>query len=193
MRPYTMTPSERVAVLKDQWQLLTWTPKQRLAYEAVRRWTKTGMTPNTPGTIMSGWIQRWEGPDVSDGVISKVLRRLGFLYYRAKQVDGESSQYRKGAWSCSGLYEVQMNGLTYTRVWGQDDLPAKDFIDRWLQPSDLVAGSVDESPERYETHCLVCKTRITQTPKGRKRSYCSGPCRQKAYRQRAPLRNAPSV
>jgi hypothetical protein len=38
--------------------------------------------------------------------------------------------------------------------------------------------------------CLICETGITQAPKGRKRSYCSGPCRQKAYRQRGPLRNA---
>jgi hypothetical protein len=145
MSTYAMTPGERVEVLKDEWQhlSLSFTPKQQLAYKAVRRWTTT--RPNTVGTIMSGWIQRWEDLDVSDGVISKVLRRLGFLYYRAKELDGEESQYRKGAWSCSGLYEVEMNGLTYIRKWHQDDSPAEELIANWidrLKPEPVVGGHV---------------------------------------------------
>ena len=79
---YSLTAEERVAILEDEWRRLDWTRKQQKAYEAIRSKLSKSVPGNTPGTIPSKWF-RGLVPDVSDATVNKVLRCMGFLFYRA--------------------------------------------------------------------------------------------------------------
>jgi hypothetical protein len=175
-----MTAEERIAVLKDEWKHLDFTPKQRLVYEAVLKELAQPRLRPAPGTISSSVITL---SSVSKTTINKTMRRMGFLVYKAGELKPEEDIFPEVCWSCSGLSTFG----AFQRHWRQDDTPAQQLIARWLMRSEPVdEGAVAMTV----TKCLVCETGITQAPKGRKKSYCSGPCRQKAYRQRGPLRNA---